>query len=65
MWTGIVVIGVVVGLFLLARLVMSGSLGRLRYGDKPADRWGNPGAGPAAAAIAAAEPVRRAERSWP
>jgi hypothetical protein len=46
MWTGIVVIGVVVGLFLLARLVMSGSLGRLRHGDKPADRWGNPGGWP-------------------
>ena len=37
MWTGIFVIGVVIGLFLLARLVLSGSLGRLRYGDKPTD----------------------------
>ena len=37
MWTGIIVIGVAIGLFLLARVVMSGSLGRLRFGDKPTD----------------------------
>jgi hypothetical protein len=37
MWTGIIVVGVAIGLFLLARVVMSGSLGRLRFGDKPAD----------------------------
>ena len=29
MWAGIIVIGVVIALFLLARLVLSGSLGRL------------------------------------
>ena len=37
MWTGIIVIGVVIGLFLLARFVMSGQLGRLRFGDRPTD----------------------------
>ena len=37
MWTGVIVIGLVIGLFLLARVVMSGSLGRLRFGDKPTD----------------------------
>ena len=37
MWTGIIVIVVVGGLFLVARVVMSGSIGRLRFGDKPAD----------------------------
>ena len=35
MWTGIIGIGVAIGLFLLARAVMSGQLGRLRFGDKP------------------------------
>jgi hypothetical protein len=45
MWAGIIVIGVVIVLFLLARLVLSGSLGRLRHGDKPQNRWGNPGGG--------------------
>lgn len=35
MWTGIIVIGIVIGVFLVARVVMSGSLGRLRHGDKP------------------------------
>ena len=32
MWTGIIVIVVVGGLFLVARVVMSGSIGRLRFG---------------------------------
>jgi hypothetical protein len=45
MWTGIIVICVVIGLFLLARLVLSGSLGRLRFGDKPTDGHGD-GYGP-------------------
>jgi len=39
MWTGIIVIGVVIGLLLLARVVMSGSLGRLRPGDRPPDKF--------------------------
>ena len=45
MWTGVIVIGVVILSLLVARLVLSGSLGRLRYGDKAPDRWGNPGGG--------------------
>ena len=47
MWTGIIVIGIVILSLLLARLVLSGQLGRLRYGDKPQNKWGNPG-GPGA-----------------
>jgi hypothetical protein len=37
MWTGIIVIGVAIGLFMVARVVISGSFGRLRFGDKPTD----------------------------
>ena len=43
MWTGIIVIGVVLLSLLLARLVLSGQLGRLRHGDKPQSKLGNPG----------------------
>ena len=41
MWTGIIVIAVVLVLYVLARVVMSGSVGRLRPGDKPPNRWGH------------------------
>jgi hypothetical protein len=39
MWAGIIVIGVVIALFLLARLVLSGSFGRLRTGDRPPEKF--------------------------
>jgi len=39
MWGGIVVIGVVIALFLLARLVMSGKVGHLRPGDHPPEKF--------------------------
>ena len=42
MWTGIIVIVAVIGLFLVARVVVSGGLGRLRFGDRPANRDGDP-----------------------
>ena len=43
MWAGIIVMIVVLGLFLLATVVMSGSIGRLRHGDKPSDPGGPSG----------------------
>ena len=42
MWAGIIVIGVAIGLFLVARVVMGGGLGRLRFGDRPTDPGGDP-----------------------
>lgn len=39
MWGGIVVIGVVIALFLVARLVNGGKVGRLRSGDRPPEKF--------------------------
>jgi hypothetical protein len=47
MWAGIIVIGVIVVLLLLVRIVNTGSVfgQRLRHGDRPPDRWGDPTGG--------------------
>jgi hypothetical protein len=42
MWAGIIVIGVAIGLFLVARVVMGGGVGRLRFGDRTTDPGGDP-----------------------
>ena len=42
MWAGIIVIGVAIGLFLVARVVVGGGVGRLRFGDRPTDPGGDP-----------------------
>jgi hypothetical protein len=46
MWTGIIVTAVVLALYVSARVVMSGSVGRLRHGDRPPNRWGHFGGRP-------------------